>query len=396
MKTVDQSPHIHAHTIETATKGQRFQLQDNRPGAVAQAKLVEAIQRRALAPQHTGAATVAGPVNQPNRDTVAPGPAHVASYTLNVTNPALNRNAALGNIRTEYRFVGTGYQDKKFLASASLIKKCGADSNVAAHVYDRFQAGGVDMGVALTDKKPKADYLKANKDLLNVPANLDHLRNDAGFPDFFDPVEVYVSAGYGAASPLEARIDFTEGQKGYITKIKDAGGVDASIADRPNYAGEFPKPDARIPQLITEGLAVVDDIDSYSNVHHVGIDEDAGTQIARVGTGAPDTRLHLEAGLDAMTKVIAEGGRFKCVEALGTALKNSSLFYAPKDAGFRTVNFQNLWGMWQSPFKGKYGVEDDTIKDHIRKDPLPKNVVEVAAEPAGGGYNYNLNTHQVR
>lgn len=394
MKTVDQSPHIHAHTIETATKGQRFQLQDNRPGAVAQAKLVEMIQRRALAPQHTGAATVAGPVNQPNRDTVAPGPAYVSSYTLNVTNPALNRNAALGNIRTEYRSVGTGYQGEKFLASASLIKKCGADSNVAAHVYDRFYAGGVAMGAALADKKLKSDYLKANKGLLNVPANLDHLRNDVGLLDFLDPVEVHVSAGYGAVSPLEARIDFTEGQKGYITKIKDAGGVDASIADRPNYAGEFPKPDARIPQLITDGGVTVNSIDSYSNVHHVGIDEDAGTQIDRVGT--PDTRLHLEAGLDAMTKVIAEGGRFKCVEALGTALKNSSLFYAPKDAGFRTVSFQNLWGMWQSPFKGKYGVEDDTIKTHIVKDPLPTKILEAAAEPVADGHNYNLDTHQVK
>lgn len=401
MKTVDQSPRMHSRVIETAKKGQQFQLKDNRPGAVAQAKLIETIQCIRRAPQPGGGATVIGdPVDAPYRDTVAPGPAHVSSYNIGVTALSADRNTALGAIRTVYRSMGGGYQNEKFLASASLFKKCEADRDMAARVYDRFAAGGVAMGAAVVGpnanavKIAKAGYINANKATLNTSANLDHLRDYAKLLEFCDPVEVHVRAAYGAAAPLVARVDFSEGQKGYITNIMDSGGVDASIADRPNYAGEFPRDDPGKQQLITDGAVEVDNIDSYSNVHHVGIDEDAGTQIARVGTR--DTRLNLEAGLDAMTKVIAEGGRFRCVEALGMALKNSSLFYAPKLPQFRTVDFKTLWGMWQTSFKGVYGVDDATILGHIVKDPLPKNVVEVGAEPAATGHNYNLDTRQIQ
>lgn len=96
-----------------------------------------------------------------------------------------------------------------------------------------------------------------------------------------------------------------------------------------------------------------------------------------------------------MTKVIAEGGRFKCVEKLGMAIKDTSLFFAQKNPGYRTVNFQSLWCMWDRPFGAVYGVEDDTIKNHITAAKKPENVKNTNVKPDADHHNYNLDTHQV-
>lgn len=378
MKTVDQSPRMHSHTIETTTKGQRFQLQDNRSGAVAQAKLIETIQRQAMAPVPTSdAAITAGPTDLPYSNPNAIGPTHLSSYTLTVRNPALNRNAAVGNIRTEYRSVGAGYQGREFLCPRSIRRYC-EDPAQAAYVYDKLQAIVNPRAVLSTDDE-KQKLIKKHTKLFDKPANLELYRNDANIA-ICDPVGVYVSAEYGAASPLKTRIDFMEKQNGYITNIKDSGGVDALMVNRPKYTAD-------------NGSDEVDNIPDYSHLHHYVKNEDAETQITRVGTR--DTLLHLEAGLDAMTKVIAEGGRFKCVEKLGMAIKDTSLFFAQKNPGYRTVNFQSLWCMWDRPFGAVYGVEDDTIKNHITAAKKPENVKNTNVKPDADHHNYNLDTHQV-
>jgi hypothetical protein len=355
------------------------------------------IQLRLTPPAITAAANIAaGPANAPNRDTVATGPTNVSAYTVAINAAAATRAGALTAIQTEYRAIGAGLPGR-FLSGPPLRNQCVANRPFAAHVYDVLVAAATIPAHAAA--VPTAPQKQAHLNGLAphpilAPANMELLRNDAAVP-FNDPLEINVQAPYGAAAPLIARVDFTEGQKGYITRVQDNGGVDATIADRPNYAGEFPNPNHPLiaPNRAMGGLRT-DGVSSFSNVHHTATNEDAATQIGRVG--ARGTREHLEGGLDAITKVIAEGGRFICVGALGTAVRNDSLFFAVNPTGgFRSVEFRELWKMWQNRFAGAYGVTNAAVVTFITNAVLPANVTQNAAAPAHTAYHYDLDNSAI-
>jgi len=359
------------------------------------------VQRQLTAPPITGAANIAaGPANAANRDTVAIGPTNVSAYNVTMNAAAGNRDAAMAAVRTEYRAIGAGLTAAlmggipgQFISGHAVRNYCNANTPFAAHVYDVLVGAGAVPAHAIpapSNAQKRAHLQAQNPRAELAPTNLEHLRNDGAVP-FNDPLEVNIQAPYGAVAPLEVRVDFTEGQKGYISRIQDTGGIDASISDRPNFAGEFPNPNhSLIGYYRATGGLRTNNVDSYSNVHHTATNENAATQIGRLG--ARNIKSHLEGGLDAITKVIAEGGRFICVEALGTNIRNDSLFFATNpNGGFRTVEFRELWKMWQNRFGGIYGVTDLAISNYITGGAMPPaNVMQVAIAPANTGYHYDL------
>lgn len=367
------------------------------------------MQRRLTPPAITANAALQGPADAANTDTVAPGPTHVSAYDATLQ-PAATRDGAMATARTEYRAIGRGFQGR-FLSKPALKPLCIANRPLAAHVYDVLFANPMNPAPPQPPgtAQEKQAYLTAQRlEQLLTPANLELLRNDAAVP-LNDPVKVSLQAPYGQ-SQLTLTADFTEGQKGYVSAVADtASGTNATIMDRPNYAGELPVPETRSYKdtsykvwaargyLMERGQEQAQNVDTFSNVHHTATNTDVATQIGRLGQQT--TRENLEGGVDAITKVVAEGGRFVCVERLGTAIRNDSLFYAqlPNGGNFRCIEFRNLWRLWQSQFNGVYGVTDQAVAAYLTGALRQQHgMTEVQQEPAQTGYNYNVDTGAVR
>lgn len=362
--------------------------------------------QRVLRAPHIQGANVQGPQNARNTDRVARGPTNVAAYTADLNATAANREAALANIRGEYRTIGAEYvgTNQRFLSEPALSKLCVAQRPIAARVYDILTGtDNIQAGVNIGTPQQKQNYLTTlGYQKVLTSTNLELLRNNAHIP-LNDPVKVMLREDYGdPAHTLTLTVDFTEGQKGYVSSVADTGaGINASLKDRPNYAGEFPAENTRPykdawAEYLAERGAEHNPIANYSNVHHTETTESVATQIGRLGQ--PTTRMHLEAGVDAITKVVAEGGRFDCVSALGTAIRNDSIFYAPMpDGKFRTITFRCLWKLWQrSPFNGRYGVNDATVNAYLTSVLRANQGMEESDnEPPATGYNYNVKTSTI-
>lgn len=69
--------------------------------------------------------------------------------------------------------------------------------------------------------------------------------------------------------------------------------------------------------------------------------------------------------LDAVTKLGGEGARFACVRALAGRLSNGSRFHTadPQQPGqSRYIDFQKLWGMWDTDFDCKFNIPNDDVR----------------------------------
>jgi hypothetical protein len=376
------------------------------------------VQRKLTPPALIPGAAITATNDVRGTDTVAVGPAQITAYDIALSQAA-DLEAATAEARKEYGTIGTGlkaasaaigYQGR-FLSQPALARLCGADGKVATTVYGILQGHGALSGpeAALTKPPEKQALLKkqGGQSVL-TPANLNLLRNNAAIP-INDPIKAVLLADYGTGT-LTLTVDFSEGQKGYVTKVAEtASRTDSVIEKRPNFAGEFPLPRASDPKhtvtrhwadyLGSRGKQRAGVLSNFSNVHHTATNDSAGTLIGHLGT-EKKSREQIEGGIDAITKVVAEGGRFVCVAALGYAIRNDSIFYArmPDEGPYRSIEFRSLWKLWQDQFSGDYAVPDRAVAEYLTGDLVrtSQGMTETATEPAATGHNYNVATNAIR
>ena len=342
---------------------------------------------------------------------VAIGPENQTQYTALIGANQPSRSAAIASTREEFTSIGQETtKEQGFLSEARLTKLSPNNS----HVQQATEQAAVTYS-ALHEAQPlalnptKATRLEQVKPYLQNPAVIETLRFRDNITQLIDPFRVYIRVPYtenGAVQELSSRVEFNEGQKGYITKVEDTGkGVSATLADRPNLLGEFPDRDPteefkNTGKTIGEMVAMSKrvgaskgKVGTFSNIHHVSDTHTVGEQINNIDqTGE---RHISEGGIDAYTKLIAEGGRWDCVASLGTQLSDESLFFTTDGAdGFYAVDFETLWGKWKA-FGLRYGIPDADVKSKINGTDsggnIPGWVKRLRFMPTGLRH-YNLDT----
>jgi hypothetical protein len=338
------------------------------------------VQRKLLCPR-ISSADIANNGAVANTDPVAVGPARMESYTLSIKQSLDNREEAIEATRDIYAEVGElTTEDSGYLCDTKIGKLTGTDQHKA--IYAAFQNNAL---LPLGAIPAQRAHLDAAINPLLTSANIDHIRNNRSISELIDPFKINIHAEYGDQDALSTQVEFTEGQKGYISKVVDTGnGVDSIMEDRANYAGEHPHPaqgesERRINEGKQEGMT-----DSYSNIHHTKGGETMKSLIN--GISDDSKMIENEAGIDGYTKLIAEGGRFKCIAKLGTNLTNESLFFTKNGNKYHSATFQTLWGKWSS-FNTKYSIEDETVKDKMSN---AKWTTESRSKPAQSSRNYDL------
>ena len=416
-QTIAASPVVAAQLarndrINQSQRAESSRVQAAGPTSNATAQRQAVVQCLRTVPAVNTTHITAGPNDTPATDTVAPVPAHTWEYEAEpplVLLPVADRMAALRVIRGEYTSIGAGIAHG-YLSSTWATNQANNNNPLLDTMYQRYVAQGYvapHTAAAIAADTPANQLTRKRAQivpLLGNPAMLDELRNQPTIPAV-DPFRVRIKAYYGAGNHIANTVEFSEGQKGYISRVEDTpSNTNSRISDRPNFAGEFPKADAAPYGASTVGAAKAvaaavgaqpGATPTFSNVHHTATNADVGTQIGNI---AGPNRVDREAGIDAVTKVVAEGGRFQAVAALGTNLRNDSLFfaqYAGAGGGYRVMEFRELWKKWTRYFGGGYGVPDATIRTAITQGAGPRaGITHQAGAPAATGYNYDLDAGQ--
>ncbi|MCO6357925.1 hypothetical protein [Roseivirga pacifica] len=386
-----------------------FQFEDNRPETVAQRILRASLyensspkkaeddilsarhqktvsQRKELYP-HTHEADIDRKTDITNTDTVTVGPETVSVWELTISRGLSTPEKAIEATRNLYSEIGeltTEYSG--YLCEAQIKKLTGVDQHKL--IYEKFQQSGV---IPAGEVPRKRGELNTAIDPILTPTNMENLRNMRGITELIDPFRIIAIADYGEGKKLTTHIDFSEGQKGYISRVIDTGnGTDSSMEDRANYAGYHPNStDGESERQVGEGRKI-GMADTYSNIHHKGGDETMGSLIK--GIDSSKKKVINESGVDAYTKLIAEGGRFNCVAQLGANLTNSSLFFTKKGNKYYMVTFEVLWGKWKA-FKTGYSIKDEDIAQKLTTVSWAEQSSKI---PRQSSRNYDLDKHVIR
>lgn len=320
-------------------------------------------------------------------------PATLNHYTVALP-AAADRNTAIQNIQTEYRAYGTslGNGADSFISRGKLNEWRGASAAQGNQIYQRLTGAGVPIpapAVASDQNRSMAVHTYApggeNAGIAwRTPAMMDHLLNWAALP-LVDPVKISVTSPIAGGGNVATDIEFTEAHRGYVTHV-NALGSNAPMARIAKYGDGN--------NGTRDGTSVVNPLDTYSMTHHSDSDTTVDEQMdAAEAVGS--SLAEKEEGVDAITKVIAEGGRFNCVAALGANLSNASRFYTTEPGEHDRViymDFSTLWVQWTSLFGKRYGITNATVRNQIRDLWLAEGQgrVDSMDENAAGASDYDL------
>ncbi|MBC3831861.1 hypothetical protein H8K33_10105 [Undibacterium amnicola] len=320
-------------------------------------------------------------------------PTTLNHYTIALA-PSANRNAAVQNIQTEYRAFGTslGNGADSFISRGTLNAWRGASAAQGNLIYQQLTGAGVPIpapAVASDQNRSMAVHTYSpNGENAGIawrtPAMMDHLRNWAALP-LVDPVKISVTSPIAGGGNVATDIEFTEAHRGYVTHV-NALGSNAPMARVAKYGDGTGG--------TRDGTSDVAPLDQYSMTHHSDSSTTVDEQMNAAEAG-DSTLAEKEEGVDAITKVIAEGGRFNCVAALGANLTNESKFYTtdPDDHDrLIYMDFRTLWVQWTSLFHKRYGINNDTVREEIRQLWLSEGQgrVDSMSEDAAGANDYDL------
>ena len=201
-------------------------------------------------------------------------------------------------------------------------------------------------------------------DSLHKPKNkgVADYRNDGNLPlvdPFVATIVTTYKEGKGTAT-LELDAQFASQLSGYIIRVTDTGlGVNDTLASRPAYADTIADERARPAKT------------SFSQFHHKTGQKALKDLLAPVGkTANPAVR---ETGVDAITKAVAEGGRFEAVKLMGGDLADETIFYADKDKKRRGISFNDLWLCWRRSFGKTYSISVSALKDKVVAGGIKKS-----------------------
>jgi hypothetical protein len=373
---VAQLQEMEEEALQGKTTSQ-LKLPDNLKSSVeSNAGQKNVAQMRSLAPQTSAGAPLAHAGNTATFDDQAPQT--LSQYNLNLADAA-SRNEAANNIKNEYRSFGRslGNGANSFISRGTINAWLG-DAGQGALVYDRYLGRGVPLGpiVGEVTNEKKKNAVRDYADWRS-PAIMDNLLNWNALP-LIDPLKIQVTCPVTGGDPVSTSIEFTEAHRGYVSHVA-ALGVDAPMARVPKYGDGV----AGNPRF--DNADYVGALDSYSMTHHSASNTTADQQM-NAAEAADATLKQKEEGVDALTKIIAEGGRFNCVDAMGSAITNDTKFYIslglePGPVTYRYLEFRNLWTKWagHSPngFDKQYGITDQVVRAYLNADPLKADVHEV-------------------
>ncbi|MEP1032664.1 DUF4157 domain-containing protein, partial [Ekhidna sp.] len=213
-----------------------------------------------------------------------------------------------------------------------------------------------------------------------LAANRNALRNTAAY-GLIDPfISQLTIPVVGAAAPWIIRTNFSHASFGYIIDIDIGphnvhGQIAASVPAFTAISGAVP------------GVAAPH---VYSPGHDTTNLNTVGQQIGTVAGGSTHGANHI--GLDAVTKLAAEGARFEPVRQLGTNLKINSIFFATShsDNQVKYLDFQTLYQRWGTWFGRAYSITSAAVKaqvlahGHVLNRPLdlPSDYDTGAGAPA--------------
>lgn len=314
-------------------------------------------QLRSLAPSDSTGTALVRAGGTASRDEQAPQT--LSRYDL-ALNAVAGRDAALAAIRTEYTALGTSLgAGAEYISRNKVNTWRGANAANGAALYDRLRTGGV----AIPNAAPATNQGKSNSVAgfadWNSRANLDHLLNWPAIP-YIDPLKVVVTCPLNAGGNVSTTIEFTEAHRGYISNVAALGG-NASMERTARYGDGN--------NGTRDGTSTVAALGTYSMTHH----QDSATTLGQqmdAAEAAHSTLAAKEEGTDAVTKVVAEGGRFQCVAALGTAITNGTKFYVrlgldPQPITYHYIDFKTLWLKWTSGFNKGYGIPNTAVRKYI-------------------------------
>jgi len=104
----------------------------------------------------------------------------------------------------------------------------------------------------------------------------------------------------------------------------------------------------------------------YSSTHEIGTGDNDLELIKRTYKKRRASKLFGTDTVDAYTKLVAEGARFHCVRNNMDKIKDNTFFYIT-DPIIVGVKFSNLWSSWSSVFSKKYGIDNQTVSEKIKK-----------------------------
>lgn len=169
--------------------------------------------------------------------------------------------------------------------------------------------------------------------------------------------------------------NFSDSAFGYITRIR-IGPKDVT--------GQI-KPDTEFSGI--KGQPLSPEEFSYSNIHDTAEEPTVGEQIDAINREG--TNEENNPGFDAVTKLAAEGARFRPVRKLGLSLRVGSRFYAavpgtPTLAKFLT--FPLLYGRWHRWFGRGYQITAADVKAQVLTRPQA-GTLQLPADPVPGDYD---------
>ena len=203
------------------------------------------------------------------------------------------------------------------------------------------------------------------------------------YNNFIDPFYYKLSRKYAGGKKLNLYYQFAQASYGYIAKIKEDTGAagDVDYAMNPKRGNK---------QFLNDQFAVpLGDDDSlfrqYPSAHDTlnaeKISDSAkkGFTDGEVGFVNPDP-AGMDAGqvyvakqnrqealnkrslrLDAITKLGGEGARFQCVRNHMEELTNNSIFYCLDGGQYKGITFQKLWGLWGDKFEYAFNIDNATV-----------------------------------
>lgn len=320
-------------------------------------------------------------------------PARISKYTYDYVAgagaPALTSRAeALDASARAYAQAGASMQaGPPFISKNNLRGWATGNVANAPAVYDVFKERNrvpaeVPAGAGNENQRKMAHYNDPARVVWFDDRNVLSWFQDNATINLKDPLFVEIntpwqSAAMAAPANLRTIISFTEAFRGYIYKVEDTNlNVNATMT-------------RRAPHTAATGGATTA-ATSFSSTHHSDGDATVDTEIAL--SGAPNTHHQQEQGIDAMTKVIAEGGRFACVRTYGTNITNETKFYArhPEERGSVVyIEFKTLWRLWKNEFNSDYNIPDNRVRAVVRRLWL-QGKAEAMSEDAVGATDYNL------
>lgn len=386
-----------AQTIRPAVL-ERHGMQDSRSQQIAQQRRQDTAnssarvaQLRQVHPQTSAGAALAPVGAAATFDDQAPQTLN--HYTL-ALGAAADRNTAVQNIQTEYRAFGTslGNGADSFISRGTLNTWRSASAAQGNLIYQRLTGAGVAIpppAVASDQNRSMAVHTYSpggenNGIAWRTPAMMDHFLNWAALP-LVDPVKISVTSPIAGGGQVVTDIEFTEAHRGYVTHV-DALGSNAPMARIGKYGDGN--------NGTRDGTSVVNPLDRYSMTHHSDSDTTVDEQMdAAEAVGS--SLAEKEEGVDAITKVVAEGGRFNCVAALGTNLTNESRFYMTDPVDHDRLiymDFRTLWVQWTDVFRKRYGITNATVRQELRAIWLAEGQgrMDSMADDAPGANDYDL------